>query len=77
MGVAKSSVKIFVDYLKSNFETCEKVRFLIREDNQASIIIHQNLGCKRTGKTESVFLESDDKFVLMEEWELIIQERLE
>lgn len=69
-GIARLAVEKFIECVKYNYHNCEVIRFLIREDNNISIKIHEKLGCRKTGKFEYTFLVSDDKDIKMEEWEL-------
>lgn len=69
-GIAKATVEKFINEIKNL--NCKKIQFFIRTDNLASIKIHEKLGCKRSGHTEYLYIESEDRDVLMEEWELYI-----
>lgn len=67
-GIASLAVNKFIDIIKFKYTSCKQIRFLIREDNVASIKIHEKLGFQRTGKNEYKFLESDGREIKMEEW---------
>lgn len=72
-GIARLAVEKFIEYVKSYYNSCETIKFFIREDNNISIKIHEKLGCRKTGKFEYTFLASDDKEIKKEEWQLILK----
>lgn len=72
MGISEIALEKLNEYLNATYPECNFIKVLIRFDNDRSIHIHEKLGYKRTGVTKPLYLESDEKDIIMEEWQLLL-----
>jgi RimJ/RimL family protein N-acetyltransferase len=73
MGISEIALEKLNEYLDTTYPECSHIKVLIRIDNERSIHIHEKLGYNRTGVKKPLYLESDEKEIIMEEWQLFLK----